>query len=119
MTFYVIKDKAWAVLRRYGHAPITVKDLEHIHESIRIMASAIAEFAAKQNAFNDRIDTAITDLQGDVQTLNDTIKALQNSAGAVTPEDQALLDNLQARAQTVTDKLEALDALTPPKPPVA
>ena len=81
--------------------------------------SKISEFATAQNAFNDRIDVAVTGLQGDVQALNDEIAKLQASAGEVTPEDQASLDAIQARAETITTKLEALDALTPPKPPVS
>lgn len=79
--------------------------------------SAIADFAAKQSAFNDRMDTAITDLQGDVKSLNDQIAALQASNGTITPEDQALLDGITARSAAVADKLDALDALTPPVPP--
>ena len=81
--------------------------------------SAISEFASKQNAFNDRIDSAVTGLQGDIEALNALIKALQDSAGTVTPEDQALLDQIQSRSETITGKLEALDALTPPTPPPA
>ncbi len=81
--------------------------------------SAISDFAAKQNAFNDRQDAAITDLQGDVQTLNDKITELQNSGGQITPEDQKLLDDITARGEAITTKLEALDALTPPNPPTA
>lgn len=81
--------------------------------------SAISDFAAKQNAFNDRIDAAVTGLQGDVDALNKTIQDLQNSAGTVTPEDQASLDALQARGEVIAAKLEALDALTPPTPPSA
>lgn len=79
--------------------------------------SAISDFAAKQNAFNDRIDTAVTDLQGDVKNLSDQIAALQASAGTITPEDQALLDGIQQRTSTIADKLDALDALTPPAVP--
>lgn len=94
----------------------TRQDLERMEKNIM---SKIAEFAAAQKAFNDRQDTAIDDLTGDVQTLNDKIAALQNSAGEITPEDQALLDDLQAHAATVTTKLEALDALTPPAIPAA
>jgi hypothetical protein len=83
------------------------------------MSTKIAEFAAAQKAFNDRQDAAVTGLQGDVQSLNDKITELQNSAGAITPEDQALLDDLQTRGEAITAKLEALDALTPPVPPPA
>lgn len=81
--------------------------------------TAIATFAAAQAVFNDRQDAAITALQTDVQGLNDIIAALQNSPGAITAEDQASLDAIQARSQAITDKLEALDALTPPKAPTA
>jgi hypothetical protein len=78
--------------------------------------SAVSDFATKLNAFFDRQDAAVTDLQGDVQTLNDTITELQNSSGAITPEDQALLDTITSRGEAIATKLEALDALTPPKP---
>lgn len=81
--------------------------------------SAISDFAAKQNEFNNRQDAAIQGLTDDIKVLNDKITELQNTAGQITPEDQALLDAIQARAEAATAKLEALDALTPPKPPVA
>jgi len=79
--------------------------------------SAISDFAKVQTAFQDRVDAAITDLQGDVQSLNDQIAALQASAGTVTPEDQALLDGIQTRSAAIANKLDALDALTPPVAP--
>lgn len=52
-----------------------------------------------------------------MQDLKDQITALQNSQGAITPEDQALLDGIEAKAAAVADKLTALDALTPPTVP--
>lgn len=79
--------------------------------------SAISDFATAQNAFNDRMDTAVTGLTGDVAELNRQIAALQATQGAITPEDQALLDGIQARASGIADKLAALDALTPPVVP--
>lgn len=79
--------------------------------------SSISDFAAKQNAFNDRQATAIDGLVGDVKSLNDKIEELQNSPGAITPEDQALLDALEVRADAMTAKIEALDAQTPPAVP--
>lgn len=101
-------------LRLDLHLLATKQDLKHTERTIM---SAISDFAAKVNAFNDRIDAAIAGLQGDVKNLEDQIAALQNSAGQITPEDQALLDGIQARASTVADKLDALDALTPPVAP--
>jgi len=79
--------------------------------------SKIGEFSERQTAFNDRLDKAIEGLQGDVESLNEKIAELQNSAGEVTPEDQALLDAIESRSDAIAKKLEALDALTPPVPP--
>jgi hypothetical protein len=79
--------------------------------------SAISEFAAKVNAFNDRQGAAVDGLVADVHGLKDLITQLQNSNGAITPEDQALLDAIEGRASAITDKLEALDAETPPVVP--
>ena len=77
--------------------------------------SAIKDFAAKQTAFNDRLDAALTGIGGDIKNLNDQIAALQNSPGEVTPEDQASLDALQAAGEALAAKFEAVDAMTPPK----
>lgn len=83
--------------------------------------SAISDFATKQNAFNDRIDAAVTGLSGDVTALKAEILKLQNSPGTITPEDQASLDAIQARSEAIATKLEALDAETAnaPTPPTA
>lgn len=93
---------------------ITLRTLWEQGETI---LSKISEFATRQNAFNDRLDAAVTDLQGDVATLNAKIEELQNSPGEITPEDQASLDAIETRAQSITDKLEALAAVTPPAVP--
>lgn len=81
--------------------------------------SAISDFAAKQDANNAAIDSAIAGLSTDIDTLNAEIKTLQGSAGAITPEDQATLDRLDAAGQSAADKLDALDAQTPPPVPPA
>lgn len=92
----------------------TKKDLKDTENKIM---SAISDFAAKQKAFNDRQDKAVEGLTEDVKTLNDKITELQNNPGTITPEDQALLDDIQARSEGIATKLEALDALTPPTVP--
>lgn len=89
------------------------------HQRFHKIMSAISDFAAAVTGFFDQQDAAVTALQGDVKNLTDQIAALQNSNGAITPEDQALLDGIQARAKSVADKLNALDALTPPVVPAA
>ncbi len=100
---------------------------EHLPECLRLInhklhqiMSAISEFAAKQNTHNDAIDAAVTGLTGDIKALNDKIAELQASAGVITPEDQALLDAIDTRGQSIADKLAALDAQTEnaPTPPV-
>lgn len=93
--------------------------IELLAQQLHTIMSAISEFAARMQAFTDRQDAAVADLQADVQNLTDQIAALQNSAGQITAEDQALLDGIQARASAVSDKLDALDNLTPPKAPAA
>ena len=86
-------------------------------QGVKIM-SAISDFAASQAAFNTRMGNAIDGLVGDVASLNDKITELQNSQGQITPGDQALLDDLQVAGNVLADKLEALDNLTPPVPPI-
>lgn len=108
----------------------TKHDLNHVKD---IIMSAISDFAAKQKAFNDRQGAAIDSLvssvagvTGDVKTLNDKITELQNSSGGVTPEDQALIDDLETQGdalatklETVTASLKGLDDATPPSVPSA
>lgn len=84
---------------------------------IQTIMSAISDFATKQNAFNARLDTAIAGVTSDVAALNAKIEELQNTPGAITPEDQALLDEIETRSDAITTKMEALDALTPPAVP--
>lgn len=95
----------------------TKRDISKLKEEIM---SAISDFAAKVDAFNETIDKAVDGLTADVADLKAQIEKLQNSPGAITPEDQATLDRIQAKAGAVADKLAALDAQTEqaPAPPV-
>jgi len=95
---------------------VTLRDLIEMEK--RIM-SAISDFAAKQNAHNTAVSTALTDLGTEITNLNATIAALQASAGAITPADQALLDQVEASGAALEAKAKALDTLTPPTPPTA
>lgn len=89
---------------------VTKHDLK---ETERKIMSKISEFAVSQSVFQNRMDVAVTDLQGDVQLLTNEIAALQATSGSISTEDQTLLDNIQSRSSTIADKLDALDALTP------
>lgn len=91
--------------------------LKRIDELESNIMSKISEFAQRQNAFNDQLDTAVEGLTADVKNLNDQIAALQNSTGGITAEDQALLDAIEARSAQITTKLAALDSMTPPAVP--
>lgn len=112
----------------------------------RIM-SKISDFAAAQKAFNSEIGkdidslvtsaeaqaTATAGLAGDIDNLNAKIVELQNSQGGVTPEDQVLIDELQAEGAATAARvkaaaaasaahaaaLQALDEKTPPVVPTA
>lgn len=94
--------------------------IEVIHNQARIMRkvenamSKISDVGAAMNAYFDRQAVAIDGVKGDVDWLVAKIAELQASSGAVSAEDQATLDALQARAGVMADKVEALDAMTPP-----
>lgn len=94
-----------------------------IAEQINTLMSVIKDFAEKQNAFNaqlsadiDSVVSSVTGITTDIQSLNDKITALQNSSGTVTPEDQALIDQLvtdgtalQTKADAAAAAVKALD----------
>lgn len=85
--------------------------------------SKISEFADRFNAFVDRQNAAIVDLQGDINFLKEKIEELQNSPGQITPEDQDTLNSMEVKIGEATTKIEALANQTPPavppEPPVA
>lgn len=90
--------------------------------------SAISDFANKQTQFNIRqaaaVDSLVSSFAGvkdDIDGLNAKILELQNSSGPVTPQDQVLLDELQAQGEAIAAKtesvaasLKSLDEATPP-----
>jgi hypothetical protein len=77
----------------------------------------VVEFFNKQTAFQDRADTAIDGALADAKAQQNLIDELQARPDGWTPEDQALLDQIEQRADAQVQKLEALDAMTPPTPP--
>lgn len=108
------------------------KMIEEIRKTGGMIMSKISEFAEKQNAHNekigvgiDNINTSLDGLTSDIQEMKDLIQKLQNSSGEISAEDQATLDQLEAKSDSAeknvtaaADKAKALDALNPPIPPV-
>lgn len=95
-------------------AHVTLSHLLSLGE--KIMAT-LSEFIQAQTDYNAKIDASLADLAGDVSNLTATIEKLKASAGQLSAEDQASLDALTEHAKTVTDKLDALNQLTPPEVP--
>lgn len=85
-----------------------------IHAQGEKLMSAVSDFADKMKVHNDAVDVAVDGLTADIASLKQMITDLQNNPGPISPADQALLDALEVKAQAVSDKLAALDALTPP-----
>lgn len=88
-----------------------------VSQGAKVM-SKITDFVAQQEEYNARLDKSIDGIVGDIRGLHEEITNLQNSSGQLSAEDQAALDRVQARTRALVEKAEALDALTPPKPPV-
>lgn len=126
-----LQDLVEALCAGYGCAGGEAKDGDiniHVNTSANVVAqilklggrimTVISDFAAAVQGHFDSVATAIDGLAGDVQGLKDMIEKLQNTPGVITPEDQALLDQIQARAQEISSRVIGLDAMTPPVPPV-
>lgn len=90
--------------------------LVHIEHQLHNIMSKISEFASAMDAHNTKIDTAVDGLTADVNDLKAQIAKLQGTQGVLTPEDQALLDGIEAKAGMVADKLKALDDTTEQAP---
>jgi hypothetical protein len=81
--------------------------------------TAISDFAAAQAAHNTRMTEALNGIGTDIAALNAKIAELQATSGAITAEDQGLLDDLQLQGEALAGRVEAADALTPPVVPAA
>lgn len=83
----------------------------------------LKSFQDSDDAAMDRLIAAQKNITADVAKLNKTIADLQNSQGQVTPEDQNLINQIQAQGDAIRKKqadfetaLKALDEATPPDP---
>lgn len=81
--------------------------------------SAISEFSERQQKHNQRIAAGLDAIVADVRGLQALIEKLQGTPGAITPADQALLDQIDAGMDALATRVEGVDELTPPAPPAA
>lgn len=79
--------------------------------------SRISEFKTKHDAYMTRHDAALAGVKGDVDRLNAKIAELQATSGQLTPEDEALLTEIETAGEAAATKLEALDAENAPPVP--
>lgn len=81
--------------------------------------SVISTFATSVKASFDQVSTDLDSISTDIQALNAQIAALQNSSGTVSAEDQALLDDIQAKGTALAAKADAAVPAPLPVAPVA
>lgn len=99
-----------------SHANLATK--QDLETAVRTVMDAITQFKNAVDQSFDRLGSAVDGLAADVNFLKSEIERLQTTPGTLTPEDQAILDGIQARMASVADRVSALDALTePPAPP--
>ena len=79
--------------------------------------SASSDYAARMKSHQDKQDAAVAALTTDVAELNNQIAALQTSPGQITPDDQALLNDIEAKGKSLAEQLDALNSLVPPPAP--
>lgn len=93
--------------------------------------SKLSDYAGQITGYSDQINTglegvgtSLDDIKGDLKFLNDKLTEIQNSAGDISPEDQASLDAALGRLKETSDKADAaknksaeVAALNPPAPP--
>lgn len=112
-----------------------LRDIHHhegqiIHKQEALM-SVISDFGTAMNAYFDETGASIDELKGsvnglagDVAWMKARIDELQNNPGPISPEDQKILNDLQARAvaasanaKDAVAQVKALDEATPPVVP--
>ena len=94
----------------------TKQDLETFVNKIM---SAISDFAAAQAAFNADVSADLDTIQTAITALNAQITTLQNSPGPISPADQATLNDLQTAGLALQSKADSLAGKTPPVVPAS
>lgn len=89
------------------------KQTELITNQITHMGNELDDYIAAQKAANERISAALEGVTGDVARLKELIEQL--TAGEVSNDQKAALQELSATAGSIVSKLEALDAENVPE----
>lgn len=84
-----------------------------INQKEQIMTK-VQETADRMEALFAEQKAGLEDIQGDIKFLTDKIAEIQNSPGTLSPEDQAALDAMEAKAAEVTNNIKTLASQTPP-----
>ncbi len=86
------------------------------NQGVQIM-TALSDYADKVTAFVADISGDLDSISTQITALQATITTLNNSAGAVTPADQASIDQALAQLTTLAAKADSAAGKTPPPPP--
>jgi cell division protein FtsB len=97
------------ILARIELLEITMSNTVHV---------AIAAYAASQTAFNQQLSDGLDEIKAGVVTLEQKITELQASDGSISDEDQATLDSLSTSVAALKSKVDDINNLNPPAPPV-
>jgi uncharacterized membrane-anchored protein YhcB (DUF1043 family) len=90
-----------------------------LNYKLELIMSKISDYHDAVQTTFDAISAGLDGIGTDLQALADKITELQNSSGAITAADQALLDDIQAKAEALKVRVTDLDAKNVPPPPPA
>ena len=96
-----------------------------VKEALDKFKTAAEAHQAAQEEQLEGIKTSVEGITGDLTWIKSELDRLNNSPGTISAEDQATLDgiiakmaSLNAGGADVRSRLQALDSMTPPVPPV-
>jgi hypothetical protein len=92
--------------------------LNQIYKELTHLMSKVTEFASKQQADFDTLNSKVDSIAAGVTALYELIAAFQNSPGTLSPEDQAALDGIQAASAALVAKTAAINTAPPVAPEV-
>lgn len=103
------KQSGWDWFRRF--LPANKQNLDEVEGNIM---EAIQSFAGRVKANFEKLGRSVDGVVTDIEQLKKKIEELQASPGALTPEDQTALNEIETLVGNAAAKVEALDAATEP-----